>query len=163
MLFAAWSRHEPGGPLALMLGQGFTGGLPDAAVADTELAARGPEIAAIVAAVRERAAHARILLVDYLTVVTHQTPTGANATFDAEELDVFLRLQQALAQAYETAAHESGAELLAMSAISADHALGSDDPWIIGFQPDMATTAGSFHPNEAGMQAIADHLLQIMG
>lgn len=156
MLFAAWSRHEPAGPLVQLLGQNFTGGLPEAAAEDIELTAAG--LIAIVDAVRQRAPHARIVLVDYLTVVTEHTPTGESATFSAEELQVFLRLQEALAQAYRIAADRSGAELLAMSAISADHALGSADPWVIGFRPDMATAAGSFHPNEVGMKAIADRL-----
>ena len=109
-------------------------------------------------AVRERAPHARIILVDYLTVVTEHTPTGDERDLQRQELQVFLRLQEALAQAYRMAANLSGAELLAMSAISADHGLGSDDPWVLGFQPDMAATAGSFHPNEAGMEATADRL-----
>ncbi len=154
MLFAAWSRHEPAGPLVQLLGQNFTNGLPDAAEEDIELAAAG--LAAIVDAVRERAAHARVVLVDYLTVVTEHTPTGETAIFGPEELQVFLRLQAALARAYRIAADRSGAELLTVSAISADHGLGSDVPWVFGFQPDMATTAGSFHPNEAGMKAIAE-------
>lgn len=160
MLFAAWSRHEPDGPLAQMLGQGFTSGLPDAGAGDIELTAAG--LAAIVDAVRRRAPQARVILVDYLTVVTEHTPAGDRAIFDAAQLQVFLRLQAALAQAYRTAADRSGAELLAVSTVSADHGLGSDDPWVIGFRADMATTAGSFHPNEAGMAAIADRLRRLV-
>ena len=156
MLFAAWFRHEPAGQLVQMLGQGFTGGLPDAGAEEIELAAAG--LTAIVDAVGHRARRARVILVDYLTVVTKDTPAGDGAVFSAEDLQVFLRLQAALAEAYRTAADRSGAELLAMSTISADHGLGSDDPWVIGFQADMATTAGSFHPNPAGMTSIADHL-----
>lgn len=161
MLFAAWSRHEPGGPLAQMLGQGFADGLPAITEADIELAATG--LAAIVAAARERAPQARVVLVDYLTVVGADTPSGDGATFTAEELAVFAHIQQALAQAYRIAAERSGAELLAVSAASTGHGLGAPDPWVFGFQADMATTAGSFHPNAAGMRAVADQLARLVG
>ena len=106
---------------------------------------------------------ARVVLVDYLTVVTEHTPTGDGGVFTDEELALFLRTQAALAQAYRIAADRSGAELLAASTISTDHGLGSDEPWVFGFQPVMAKTAGSFHPNEAGMRAIADELSRMIG
>jgi lysophospholipase L1-like esterase len=160
MLFAAWSGHQPGGQIARMLGQGFAGGIPTVTADDIERTASG--LAAIVTAVRERAQHARVVLVDYLTVVTEQTPTGDRGVFTDQDVAVFLRTQRALAQAYRIAAELSGAELLAASAISADHGLGSDDPWVFGFQPVMAKTAGSFHPNEAGMKAVADELSRML-
>ncbi len=156
MLFAAWSRHDPGGPMARMLGQGFTGGIPT--VTDHDIHSTATGLAAIVAAVRDRTHQARVVLVDYLTVLTEQTPTGTGGVFTDEELPIFLRTQAALGQAYRIAADRSGAELLAVSATSTGHGLGSDDPWVFGFQPVMAKTAGSFHPNEAGMRAIADEL-----
>ena len=161
MLFAAWSKHDPGGPSARMLGPEFAGGNPAVTDHDIELTAEG--LAATVAAVRERAHQARVALIDYLTVVTEQTPTGNGGVFTDEELPILLRTQAALGQAYRIAADLSGAELLAVSTISTDHGLGSDDPWVFGFQPVMATTAGSFHPNEAGMQAIADEMSRLIG
>ena len=161
MLFTAWNRHDPDGPLAKMLGPVFAHGLPHPTADDIERTATG--LAAIVHGVRERAPHTRVVLVDYLTVVTEHTPTGEGKTFAPAELQVFRHIQEALAQAYLMAADRSEAELLSMSTVGTDHALGSEDPWVIGFQPDMATTAGSFHPNEAGMQAVADHLRRMLG
>jgi lysophospholipase L1-like esterase len=161
MLFAAWSKHAPGGPMATMLGQGFAGGIRIATAGDIQNTATG--LAAIVAAVRERAQHARVVLVDYLTVVTEQTPAGDDDVFTADELRIFIGTQAALNQAYRIAADRSGAELLAASTTSTDHGLGSVDPWVFGFQPVMAKTAGSFHPNEAGMRAIADQLARMVG
>jgi len=161
MLFAAWSRHEPGGPMAKMLGQGFPSGIPAVAADDIDLTAKG--LAAIVAAVRTRARGARVVLVDYLTVVTGQTPTGDDEVFTDDELALFLRTEAALRQAYRIAADRSGADLLAVSETSSDHGLGSDHPWVFGFQPVMAKTAGSFHPNEVGMRAIADELSRSVG
>jgi lysophospholipase L1-like esterase len=161
MLYAAWSRHEPGGPIARMLGQGFEGGLPIVSDHDVELTATG--LQAIVAATRERAEHARIVLVDYLTVVTEQTAAGPGEVFTLGQLSEFLRTQAALAEAYRIAADRTGAELLAASAMSTEHGLGSDDPWVFGFVPVMTKTAGSFHPNEAGMRAIAEKLSDMVG
>jgi lysophospholipase L1-like esterase len=161
MLFAAWSNFDPGGPMARMLGQGFAGGIPVVTAEDIDFAATG--LAAIVSAVRERAPQARVVLVDYLTVVTERTNTGDDGVFTEEELPLFLRTQTGLRQAYRIVADRSGAELLAVSTTSIEHGLGSDDPWVFGFQSVMAKTAGSFHPNEAGMCAIADELSRIIG
>ena len=161
MLFAAWSKHEPGGQLAQMLGQGFPNGIPTITEDDIDATAQG--LAGIVTAAQERAPRARVVLVDYLTVVTERTPTGTSAVFTEQELAVFLRTQAALVQAYRIAADRSGAELLAASSISLDHGLGADDPWVFGFQPVMAKTAGSFHPNEEGMRAVADELSRMIG
>ena len=156
MLYAAWARHEPGGPLTQMLGPGFVDGLPEVSDDDIDVTASG--LVAVVAAVHARAPRARVVLVDYLTVVTETTPTGEREPFSTDELAVFLRIQAGLARAYRTAAERSGAELLAVSTASTAHGLGSQEPWVFGFKPDMATTAGSFHPNEAGMREVADQL-----
>ncbi len=156
MLYAAWARHEPGGPLAQMLAPGFPDGLPDVNDGDIDATAAG--LVAVVAAVHARAPHARVVLVDYLTVVTENTPTGEGELFTADELAVFLSIQAALARAYRIAAERSGVELLTVSTASTAHGLGSQEPWVFGFKPDIATTAGSFHPNEAGMRAVADQL-----
>lgn len=161
MLFAAWSKHKPGGPIAQMLGQEFADGVPT--VTDGDIASTAEGLAAIVSAARERCSPGRVVLVDYLTVVSEQTPTGDGEVFTDEELALFLRTQAALAKAYRIAADRSGAELVAVSLTSIDHGLGSDDPWVFGFQPVMAKTAGSFHPNEAGMRAIAYELSRAVG
>jgi lysophospholipase L1-like esterase len=161
ILFAAWSRHEPGGQMAQLLGQGFTGGIPTVTDDDIDSTAQG--LTAIVSAVQKQAHQARVVLVDYLTVVTEQTAAGDSEVFTDEDLRIFLRTQGALAHAYRIAADRSGAGLLTASTISTDHGIGSNDPWVFGFQPVMAKTAGSFHPNEAGMRAIADALNRMVG
>ncbi len=160
MMFAAWSRFQPGGPMVRLLAQDAVGP-SDVTPEQVESTAQG--LVAIVAAARARAPQARIVLVDYVTVVTEQTPAGDGELFTAAELSVLLRTQAALAAAFRTAASRSGAELLAMSGISAGRGLGSPDPWVFGFRSTMATTAGSFHPNGAGMQAIADELVHLLG
>jgi lysophospholipase L1-like esterase len=48
--------------------------------------------------------------------------------------------------------------MILASALSVNHALGSAEPWIQPFHEELARTGGSFHPNEAGMAAIAEEL-----
>lgn len=160
MLYAAWAKFEPGGVMEQVLGQGLPGGLADVTEDDVELTARG--LTDIVSAVSARTEQARIVLVDYLTVVTDQVPVGPGELFTADEVAIFLRTQTALGRAYRIATDRSGAELLAMSAASTGHGLGSDSPWVFGFRPTMRATAGSFHPNEAGMRAVANELLRLI-
>lgn len=160
MLFAAWSKHEPSGLMATTLGEGFAHGIPSVNADDVDATAKG--LTAIVSAVRARAPHARVVLVDYLTVVSERTPTGDGAVFTDAELRTFLHTQSSLGQAYRIAADRSGAELLTASTISSTHGLGSVEPWVFDFQPVMAKTAGSFHPNQAGMRAVADELVRLV-
>ena len=47
-----------------------------------------------------------------------------------------------------------------MSERSRGHGLGSADAWVSDFIGDLRRTVGSFHPNVAGMRAVADILVQ---
>ncbi|SLM98503.1 hypothetical protein FM103_04880 [Corynebacterium xerosis] len=60
------------------------------------------------------------------------------------------------------AAAATGADLLRASALSADHALGSSAPWVQPFHQDLLATGASFHPNRAGMTAIARALGELL-
>lgn len=160
MLYAAWARHDPAGVVTQMLKPNFTKGIPEPTASDVDVVAAG--LARIVAETRTRATGARIILVDYLTMVTEDTTPGDGIPFSSEEISAFLEIQSALARAYQIAAERSGAELLAMSAVSRRHGLGSADPWVFDFQPTIEKTACSFHPNETGMYAVAGQLLQIL-
>ncbi len=160
MLLAAWSKAEPDGLITQVLAQEFGGGIPEATETDVSAVAEG--LARIVAAVRERASQARIILVDYLTVVTERTPTGDGALFTSAELSGLLHLQRSLGEAYRIASASSGAELLAVSAASSDHGIGSFRPWVFGFRANPEETMASFHPNRIGMEAVSDELFRML-
>ncbi|MEU4689019.1 GDSL-type esterase/lipase family protein [Actinoplanes sp. NPDC023714] len=147
MMFAGWNRVRPGGPAATMLAADLPDGPPVPSAADVERTAAG--LAAIVTRVRARAPRARILLVDYLTVL------GDDPAPEPFGDPLFRDIQSALESAYVTAAARSGAELVAVSAISRGHALGSAEPWIHPFTPTAAGAYSSLHPNAAGMAAVA--------
>ncbi len=157
MLYTAWSRHDPTGPMAAMMRPDYAGGIPVATPAAVRAVADG--LAAVVDAIRSRAQRARIVLVDYLTVLDPDSRSGMVAYRD-EELSAFRGLQAALADGIAGAAERSGADLLAVSELSRGHGVGSAEPWVCDFIAEPRRTAGSFHPNPAGMRAVADALVR---
>jgi lysophospholipase L1-like esterase len=161
MLFTAWRHVHPDAPLTTMMAPQFAGGIPAPTAKDIDDAAAG--LVEIVQRVRARAPRAWVLLVDYLTVIGDDTAPGSGIPFEPAEITAFHAIQTALEKAYVAAAARSGAELVAVSAISRDHALGATEPWIAPFFPDLPTTAGSFHPNAAGMTAVATHIENVVG
>ncbi|MPY55923.1 SGNH/GDSL hydrolase family protein [Streptomyces spongiae] len=112
-------------------------------------------------AARGRAPGARILLVDYLTVVGTDTRHSRATPFDEASVDGLRRLGRQVSQVFEAAAARSGADLVPMAEHSRDHALGSARPWVVGL-PDRLRhirSTAPFHPNAEGMRATADAIV----
>ena len=154
MLSVAWSRVDPTSPIASLLASMVTGPIPTPDDVAVDGVTRG--LSDVVEAVASKAASARIMLVDYLHPL--DAASSAATPFEDDEVTAFLRLQGALDQAISDAASRTGAELIAASSLSAGHALGSLEPWVQPFADDVQATAGSFHPNDTGMAAIAIEL-----
>ncbi|WP_405059739.1 SGNH/GDSL hydrolase family protein [Kribbella sp. NBC_01505] len=113
----------------------------------------------VVENVRERSPNARILLVDYLTLVGPSTRPRLDVPLNEEQLPSVAMMADGLAAAFAKAAEASGADLIAASAASRDHAIGSAEPWTTGFsmRPDRLLRGFvPYHPNAAGMRAVAD-------
>jgi lysophospholipase L1-like esterase len=158
LLYLAWQRHDPESPMVQMLGQMFAGGIPAPTEEAVEAATAG--LVKVVERVHEQAPAARVLLVDYLTVLDD---ASIDATpFTTDELNQFLAIQRAIGRVFSDAAARTDAQLVLASALSVDHALGSVEPWVQPFHSTMADTGGSFHPNEAGMTAIAAELHRVL-
>jgi lysophospholipase L1-like esterase len=151
MLHLAWIRHDPTSPVVAMLGEGLPEGVPVASRQRIEKAASG--LVEIVEAARTKAPQARILLVDYLTVLDNDS--AAATPFSDDEIRRFLAIQEAIGVVFASAQSDTGVDLIHASSLSADHALGSPRPWVQPFHGEMMRTASSFHPNELGMSAIA--------
>lgn len=163
MLTAAWQRHDPRSAMAVVLaGQQQPAipetGTPAFAGAVGSVAA---DLARIVARVRARAPRARVVLVDYLTVLDPGARSAVVEFTDAE-LAGFRARQDGLEEAFRIAADRSGAQLVAASEHSRGHGLGSGRPWVADFVPDARRTAGSFHPTAAGMAAVAELLVRAL-
>ncbi|MBZ3900360.1 SGNH/GDSL hydrolase family protein [Streptomyces griseiscabiei] len=135
-------------------------GVPRPSEDDIDRAAAG--LARIVEETRRRAKDARVLLVDYLTVLGPDTRDSRATPFDATTLKEFRRLGDDVAAVFQRAASRSGAELVAMGERSGDHALGSAEPWVNGLPARLrgSTIMSAFHPNSAGMQAVSDAIAE---
>jgi lysophospholipase L1-like esterase len=158
MLFAAFRRLDPAHPLNGHLAPRFPDGLRAPSAEMVTAAESG--LVRIVEGVRSRTEDARIVLVDYLTVLGGGA-SGATL-FDDAERDLFLRMRTSLEGAYERAAERSGVELLRVSALSRDHGLDSPEPWVCGLLTRPSLSAGSFHPNALGMERVADELVRLL-
>ena len=133
-------------------------GLLDPVARQLALDQVGSLLLAVGETVRDRAPRARILFVDYLTLLP---PPGVPAPpMDSAVADLARRLATGLALATAAAAAATGCELVAASTASADHHAWSTVPWTTG----AGSVAGAllnrrplpFHPNAAGMAAVAD-------
>jgi lysophospholipase L1-like esterase len=159
LLYAAWLHLEPASPIVEMLEPLFPEGIPLPTEHAVEEATRG--LVLVVKKARVKAPTARVILVDYLTVLDRASAVAV--PFSDDQLGQFLLIQSAIGQVFRDAASRTGAELILASSLSTGHALGSPEPWVQPFHQVLAQTAGSFHPNEAGMTAIAVELEQVLG
>lgn len=159
MLYVAWLRYEPEAPVVAMLEPMFPDGIPFPTEHAVEQATVG--LVRVIDTARAKAPAARVLLVDYLTVL--DDASGTASPFSAEELGQFLLIQSAIGQVFRSATARTGVELILASSLSSGHALGAREPWVQPFHQALAQTGGSFHPNQAGMAAIAAELERVLG
>jgi lysophospholipase L1-like esterase len=111
----------------------------------------------IVDAVCQRS-NARILLVDYLTVIGPEASPGRYLPLSEDQIAAYREVAALLAETFTAAANESGAKLVSASSASVDHGVGAAEPWMTGFQWGNPFGDGliPFHPNAEGMAAVAE-------
>lgn len=156
MMYHALARVEPMNPVTTMMAPDFPSGIPD--VDDQRVRTVATGLCDIVDSARRRAPGARVLLVDYLRVIPAD-PALVSTWFTGDQVDALRRLQDALERAYVLAAERTGADLITASAASESHTVNSSEPWVNGLQTDLAVIGGSFHPNLAGMTAVATEIV----
>ncbi len=139
-------------PLSSLLSRS---GVPAPSRDEVDLAAAN--LVRIVEAVTKRVAGARVVLVDYLTVIGEHTTTSGETPFPAPTLDMLRRLGDTVSEVFTLAAGRTGATLVPMRELSASHALGSADPWVTGMPARLRdlSECAPFHPNANGMRAVA--------
>lgn len=104
--------------------------------------------------VKRRAPSARVLFVDYLTLLP---PAGIPARpYSAEHLEMGRRIADTLERRTEEAAQGTDCELIRAGAASRDHHPWSQHPWTTRFGLPRPGRAAPLHPNAAGMRAVAD-------
>jgi lysophospholipase L1-like esterase len=118
----------------------------------------GDSLQAVGAEVRRRAPLARVMFVDYLTLLP---PPGVPAApLSAEHVDLGRHVGARLEEATAAAAQATGCELVRAGEASRNHHGWSRQPWAVGAGLPLPWRALPFHPNVAGMRAVADLIVQ---
>ena len=109
---------------------------------------------AVGAAVRERAPRARVFFVDYLTLLP---PAGVRAGRLPQEVTELARyVADGLERHTAAAAAATGCELVRAGQASREHHPWSAQPWTVGAGLPLPWRPWPFHPNAAGMAAVAE-------
>ncbi|HYD06313.1 MAG TPA: SGNH/GDSL hydrolase family protein [Reyranella sp.] len=126
---------------------------------DADLATVERQLRLIAAGVRQRAPKAKVIFVDYLTVLPPRG-TCAVTKLTAEEADEARSVAKRLAAVTAQAARREGADVLKASRLSKRHHACSAKPWTNGLAnlEDLRSGRAVYHPNDAGMAAIAEAL-----
>jgi len=111
----------------------------------------------VVDAVRERAPKARILLVEYLTVLGPDTKSGVNVPFTEDQVARYKEVAKTVQRIYARAAEgKERCEVVDVAERSDGHGWGSMEPWVTGHGWGMFTGGEMpWHPNKRGMEAVA--------
>ena len=120
---------------------------------DRALASVGDALREVGRAVRERAPRARVVFADYLTLLP---PAGEAAPpLSRTEADLGRHVGAALERLTAEAAAETGCEIVKAGEASRAHHAWSRDPWTARLGLPVPGRAMWFHPNAAGMRAVA--------
>ncbi|OHU96078.1 SGNH/GDSL hydrolase family protein [Mycobacterium talmoniae] len=130
------------------------GALLDRDARDQALAGVGESLRAVGATVRERAPQARVLFVDYLTLLP---PDGAPASpLSDTHAELGRHVAARLEEHTAAAAAATGCEIVPAGRASREHHAWSARPWTVGAAWPLPWRPAPFHPNAAGMRAVAD-------
>jgi len=142
-----WVRRLPllGGRISELLDRGAR---------DRALAQVFDSLCAVGGAARERAAGARILFVDYLTMLP---PAGKPAPPLSEaDADLGRHVAATLERLTAEAAWATGCEIVRAAAASRDHHAWAAQPWTTRPGVPLPGRPVPAHPNAAGMRAVAE-------
>ncbi len=115
----------------------------------------------ITAEVRRRAPNAKLVFVQYVTLVS-ETSCPLEAV-NPEDAQIARGIATRLAAVTDAAARDSGAMVLKADDLSATHTPCSAQPWANGLHTDYDMKNGApWHPNAAGHAAIAEALFSMM-
>ena len=117
------------------------------------------DLGAVVAQVRQRAPAATIVLVTYPAILP---PSGTclRLNLSEDQARASRAIGEKLAEATRAAARDSGALLVDMHRLGADHHACSDAPWTNGWKDAQGT---QFHPTVLGARQTADFIAAAIG
>ncbi|MDR3662306.1 MAG: SGNH/GDSL hydrolase family protein [Mycobacterium sp.] len=140
---------------------GLLRGQLDATARDRALDTVGESLKTVGREVRRRAPEARVLFVDYLTLLP---PAGVPAPpIGDADAELGRHIAARLAELTAAAAADTGCELVPAAAASRDHHSWSADPWTTAFHWPLPGRVAPLHPNAAGMRAVAGLVVGAVG
>ena len=125
----------------------------DPKLREVAVATLGASLRTVAATLRGLAPQARVLFVDYLTLLP--PPDDAAPPLRQQHADLARHLAARLTEAMRSAAAAEGCEFVAVAEHSRDHHAWSADPWTVGAALPLPGRPLAYHPNAAGMRAVA--------
>ena len=136
-----------------LLGSRLTGQL-DASAREQALIEVADSLRSVGRMLRQRSPEARVLFVDYLTLLP---PPGTTAPpLSDADAATGRHVAEELARATAQAAVDTGCGLVRAAEHSVAHHAWSADPWTTGWGLPVPGRPAPLHPNAAGMRAVAD-------
>jgi lysophospholipase L1-like esterase len=130
--------------------------LLDRDMRDRALAKVAGALGDVARTVRQRSPRARVVFVDYLTILP---PAGTDAPrMSSAEADLGRHVAAVLQTLTAEAATANDCEILQAAAASRTHHAWSAEPWTTHLDLPLPGRPAPFHPNDAGMRAVADML-----
>ena len=119
-------------------------------------------MAQIATEVRHRAPQATLVFVDYLTVLP-PLELCPGAPMRPEEAAIIREIARGLAKLTAETAKAYNADVIRASALSTGHDACSASPWMNGYpRPGAPINGAAYHPNLAGMTAVAVALQKLL-
>ena len=128
--------------------------------AEADYATLAASMDAIAKEIRKRSPEARLVFVDYLTILPATGDCEAARLFDFDAQDS-REVARRLAAITAKVAADNAADIVKASELSADHNACSADPWMNGY-PVWDKSGAPLHPNAKGMVAVADALEKLI-
>ncbi len=114
----------------------------------------GDSLHAVGAEACRRAPDAQIFFVDYLTMLP--PPETAAPPLSSADADLGRYVAVRLEELTAAAAQSTGCGVVRAGRVSRDHHAWSAEPWTVGARWPLPWRPAPFHPNAAGMAAVAD-------
>jgi lysophospholipase L1-like esterase len=131
------------------------GSIP-AAPGDEAFAYLESNLRKIVEGIHQRSSNAKIVFVDYVTVLPLGGDCPGKLPLTSEELEQGQATAARLAAVTKKVADDTGSGLLQASELTKEHDVCSSDPWVNGAPSPSVMVP--YHPNAKAMHAIADRL-----
>ncbi len=132
----------------------------DRARVEASLRGVAPRLGDLVSAVRVHSPGARVVLVDYLTVLPPHGVEVPEAPLTPDEQEFLWHVAHTLEDVTAAVAREHGALLVQASHASREHHAGSPEPWVAGFFPGL--NVPPYHPDAAGHLAVSNLVLEAL-